>query len=266
MCFSPQRREIFRHQTFKKWSRTLSFLTCSLGNVPSRHNGVQFFDIASTKNASEPRCLVRFDWPMCFAPQRRTIFDIGTTKSGLFCTFWLTNVLLATATCNFSTSELQKVLRRWGALYIFTSKCAFRDSTVQFLISPRTTWLRTRRFNRPTFRLTRHTNHWKNTAFRDFSNMWRGCIFFLLTFLRYGIFFLLTWLLHSAFQLSILSEVRLLNFLRSLMEKLLNPRISFSKPAHEYVFVWNTHIYIYINIWIMSYRMPSANNAKYLSS
>ena len=38
------------------------------------------------------------------------------------------------------------------------------------------------RFNEPTFRLTRHTNHWKNTAFRDSSNIWRGCIFFLLTF------------------------------------------------------------------------------------
>ena len=44
------------------------------------------------------------------------------------------------------------------------------------------TWLRARRFNRPTFRLTRHTHHWKNTAFRGFSNIWRGCIFFLLTF------------------------------------------------------------------------------------
>ena len=65
---------------------------------------------------------------------------------------------------------------------IFTSKCASRHSGVQFLISPLTTWLRTRCFNEPTFRLTRHTNHWKNTAFRDFSIIWRGCIFFLLTF------------------------------------------------------------------------------------
>ena len=65
---------------------------------------------------------------------------------------------------------------------ILTWKCASRHSGVQFLISPLTTWLRTRRFNEPTFRLTRHTNHWKNTAFRDFSNIWRGWIFFLLTF------------------------------------------------------------------------------------
>ena len=91
-------------------------------------------------------------------------------------------MLLATAACNFSTSQLQKVLRTPEFFSIFTSKCASRYSGVQFLFSPLTTWLRTRRFNEPTFRITRHTNHWKNAAFRDFSNIWRGCIFFLLTF------------------------------------------------------------------------------------
>ena len=123
---------------------------------------------------------------MCFSPQRRAIFQHRNFKKWsehvVFCTFSLENVLLATAACNFSTSELQKVLRTPQFLGIFTSKCASRYSGVQFLISPLTTWLRTRRFNEPTFRLTRHTNHWKNTAFRDFSNIWRGCIFFLLTF------------------------------------------------------------------------------------
>ena len=123
---------------------------------------------------------------MCFSPQRRAIFPHRNFKkwseADVFCTFWLQTVLLATAACNFSTSQLQKVVRSWCVLYIFTSKCASRRSGVQFLISPLTTWLRTRRFNEPTFRLTRHTNHRKNTAFRDFSNIWRGCIFFLLTF------------------------------------------------------------------------------------
>ena len=123
---------------------------------------------------------------MCFSPQRRAIFRHLNfkkwSKHAVFCTFSLPNVLFATAACNFSTSELQKVLRSWHVLYIFTSTCAFRHSGVQFLISPLSSDLRTRRFNRPTFRLTRHTNHWKNTAFRDFSNIWRGCIFFLLIF------------------------------------------------------------------------------------
>ena len=123
---------------------------------------------------------------MRLSPQRRAIFPHRNFKKCpetiSFLTFWLQNVLLATAACNFSTSQLQKVLRTPQSFSIFTSKCASRHSGVQFLISPLTTWLHTRRFNEPTFRLTRHTNHWKNTAFRDFSNIWRGWIFFLLTF------------------------------------------------------------------------------------
>ena len=106
---------------------------------------------------------------MCFSPQRRAIFQ------HLKCFSPQRRAI-------FPTSQRQKVLRTPQFFSIFTSKCASRYSGVQFLISPLTTWLRTRRFNEPTFRLTRHTNHLKNTAFRDFSNIWRGCIFFLLTF------------------------------------------------------------------------------------
>ena len=164
---------------------------------------------------------------MCLSPQRRAIFRHLNFKkcseADVFCAFSLQNVLRATGACNFSLSELQKVLRNWCVLFIFTSKCVFRHSGVQFLISPVATWLRTRRFNRPIFRLTRHTNHWKNTAFRDFSNIWRGCVFFLLSLAL--IFFLLTWLLYSAFELSILSEVRLLNFLRLVSIQVLQIRI-----------------------------------------
>ena len=131
-------------------------------------------------------CFVHFHFKMCFSPQRRAISQHLNFKkwseANVFCTFSLQNVLLATAACNFSTSQLQKVVWDRQFFSILTSKCASHHSGVQFLISPVTTWLRTRRFNEPTFRLTRHTNHWKNTAFRDSSNIWRGCIFFLLTF------------------------------------------------------------------------------------
>ena len=41
-------------------------------------------------------------------------------------------MLFATAACNFSTSELQKVLRRLQFFNIFTSECAFRHSRVHF--------------------------------------------------------------------------------------------------------------------------------------
>ena len=42
----------------------------------SRHNGVHFFDISTSK--SGPRCFVHFDLEMCFAPQRRAIFHLSS--------------------------------------------------------------------------------------------------------------------------------------------------------------------------------------------
>ena len=47
---------------------------------------------------------------------------------GVFCTFWLGNVLRATTACTFSTSQLRQVVRTWCALYILTSKCASRHN------------------------------------------------------------------------------------------------------------------------------------------
>ena len=212
----------------------------------SRHSGVQFFDIGTSKSAPRPSVFLHFDLEMCFWPQRRAIFQhlnfkkckCASRHSGVqffkhldfkkcseslsFLPFWLGNVLLATAACNFSTSQLQKVLRTPQFFNILTWKRASRHSGVQFLISPLTTWLRTRRFNEPTFRLTRHTNHWKNTAFRDFSNIWRGWIFFLLTFALLHLlssdftFFCLYFisLLFICFSTLHFSEVYYLNFLR----------------------------------------------------
>ena len=126
-------------------------------------------------------------------------------------------MLRATTACTFSTSQLPKVVREWCVLYILTSKCASRHNGVQIFISHLASWLRTRRFSEPTFRASGATHHWKNAVFRDFPTFSRICIFFLLT-LSLLIFSLLIFSLltlpTSAFQLSILSEVSLLNFLR----------------------------------------------------
>ena len=118
-------------------------------------------------------------------------------------------MLRATTACTFSTSQLAKVVRSSSALSILTWKCASRHNGVHFFMSHLASWLRTRRFSEPTFRPSGATNHWKNTVNRDFPIFSRICIFFLL------ILSLLT-RLTSAFQLSILSEVSLLNFLRQL--------------------------------------------------
>ena len=183
MCFAPQRRALFRH----------------------------FCDIWTSKSGPRPSVFNTFYLEMCFAPQRRALFRHRNfqkwSERGVFCTFWLGNVLRATTACTFSTSQLPKVVRSSSALSILTWKCASRHNGVQLFISHLASWLHTRRFSEPTFRPTGATNHWKNTVFRDFPTFSRICIFLLL------ILSLLT-LLTSAFQLSILSEVSLLNFLR----------------------------------------------------
>ena len=254
MCFAPQRRALFQHPNLKKWREHVVFCTFWLGNVlrattactfstsqlpkvvrtwcvlhiltskcASRHNGVLFFNISTSKSGPTMVCFVHFDFEMCFAPQRRALFRHRNfqkwSDNGVFCTFWLGNVLRATTACTFSTSQLPKVVRPWCVLYILTSKCALRHNGVQLFISHLASWLRTRRFSEPTFRPSGAPNHWKNTVFRDFPTFSRISIFFLLT-LSLLLFFLLIFLFSlplpcSAFHLSILSEVWLLNFLRS---------------------------------------------------
>ena len=216
MCFAPQRRALFPHRNFQKrseaevfcafWLRNVlhatTACTFSISQLPkvlrswgalyiltwkcaSRHNGVHFFHIATSKSGLRLRCFVHFDFEMCFTPQRRALFPHRNfqkcSEAEVLCTFWLGNVLRATTACTFSTSQLPKVLRSWGALYILTWKCASRHNGVQFFISHLPSGLRTRRFSEPTFRPSGATNHWKNTVFRDFPTFSRACIFFRLT-------------------------------------------------------------------------------------
>ena len=75
-------------------------------------------------------------------------------------------------------------------------------------------WLRTRRFSE--LRPFGATNHWKNTVLRDFPTFSHTWVFFLLRLFFDFCFFSSSSLTLpiSAFHLSILSEVWLLNFLR----------------------------------------------------
>ena len=73
----------------------------------SRHKGVHFFDIATSKSGPTMRCFVHFDFETCFAPQRRALFRHRNfqkwSDAEVLCTFWLGNVLRATTACNFSS-------------------------------------------------------------------------------------------------------------------------------------------------------------------
>ena len=196
---------------------------------------------------------------MCFAPQRRALFQHLNfqkwSEAEVFCTFWLGNVLRATTAFTFLTSQLPKVVRDRQFLTLLTWKCASRHNGVQFFIAPVASWLRTRRFSEPTFRPSGATNHWKNTVFRDFPTFSRICIFCLLT-LSLLIFYLLIFLFSlplpcSAFHLSILSEVWLLNFLRK---------------AYIYIYIYNyisVCVYIYIYMYIYIYKYVNTQIYKY---
>ena len=244
VCFAPQRRALFRHLNRQKWSEHGVFCTFWLGNVlrattactfstseppkvvrtwcvlyiftstcASRHNGVHFFDISTSKSGPTLVCFVHFHFEMCFAPQRRALFrHLNFQKwsdAGVLCTCSLRNVLRATTACTFSTSQLPKVVRTWCVLYILTWKCASRHNGVHFFdistsksgpnpsvfntfyfqmcfaplfISHLPRCVRTRRFSEPTFQPSGATKPRKNTVFRDFPTFSRTCIFFLLIF------------------------------------------------------------------------------------
>ena len=163
---------------FKKCSEDDSFSTFSLPNTAA----CNFSTLARTKVVQTRHVL--------YILTSELLHFKKCSEDDSFSTFSLPHVLFATAACNFSTSALTKVLSECGVFDIFTSecafrhsrvhffiirtykngpntscfvhftsKCAFRYSGVQFLMYPLSSDLRTRRFNRPTFRLTRPTNH-----------------------------------------------------------------------------------------------------------
>ena len=216
MCFAPQRRALFRHLNLQKWCETLVFLTFWLRNVlrattactfstseppkvvrtpgvfniltskcASRLNGVHFFDISTSKSGPNVVCFVHFDFEMCFAPERRALFRHLNFKkwSGavVFCTFWLRNVLRATTACNFSSLI-------WPASSAPAALASLLFDPPEPQIIGKTQWIAT---------------------FLPFAHLTLSLLlFFFLIFL-----FSLP-LPCSAFHLSILSEVWLLNFLR----------------------------------------------------
>ena len=57
----------------------------------SRHNGVHFFDISTSKSCPNLVCFVLFDFETCFAPQRRALLRHlnfqNWSENGVLCAF-----------------------------------------------------------------------------------------------------------------------------------------------------------------------------------
>ena len=216
--------------------RTPSVLYILTWKCASHHNGVHFFEIWISKSGPKlvcfvhfdfkltfstsqlPKvvrswcvyvCFVHFDFKMCFAPERCALFrHLNFQKwsgPGVFCTFWLANVLRATTACNFSCliwpagsapAALASLLFDPPGPQIIGKTQCFAVSRLSYLFA-----------------------HLRLLSSDSFSSL----IFSLLLSL-----FSLP-LPCSAFHLSILSEVWLLNLLRSL--KYMFPPV---KAAHGY--------------------------------
>ena len=99
MCFAPQRRALFHATTACTFStsqlpkviRTWCVLYILTSKCASRHNGVHFFNISTSKSGPRMVCFVHFDFKMCFAPQRRALFRHRNfqkwSDNGVLCTF-----------------------------------------------------------------------------------------------------------------------------------------------------------------------------------
>ena len=175
----------FSTSQLPKVVRTWCVLYILTWKCASRHNGVHFFHIATSKSGLSMVCFVHFDLEMCFAPQRRALFLHRNfekwSDTEVFCTFLLQNLLRATTACNFSV--------------LISPDVSAPAALASLLFDPLEPQIIGKTQYFATF-----------LPFRDFPTFSRICIFFLLT-LSLLIFLFSLPLPCSAFHLSILSEV-----------------------------------------------------------
>ena len=62
-------------KTGQKWHTHLCGLYILTSKCASRHNGLHFFDISTAKSGPKLVCFVHVDFKICFAPQRRALFQ-----------------------------------------------------------------------------------------------------------------------------------------------------------------------------------------------
>ena len=105
------------------------FFTSWLGNVLRATTTCTFFDISTSKSAPRLRFFSHLNFETCFPPQRRTLFEYlnfqKRSERRVFCAFWLENVLRAKTACNFSTSQLPKVLQTCQFFITFDFEVSF---------------------------------------------------------------------------------------------------------------------------------------------
>ena len=128
MCFAPQRRALFRHLNFQKWSVNGVFCYILTWKCASRHNGVHFFDISTSKSGPTMVCLYILTWKCASRHNGVHFFDISTSKSGpnpwCFVHFDLQMCFAPQRRALFRHLNFQKWSENGVLCYILTCKCA----------------------------------------------------------------------------------------------------------------------------------------------
>ena len=134
MCFTPQRRALFRHLNFQKRSEPGVLCTFWLGNV-LRATTAYTFSTSQLPKAVRSWCVLYIlTWKCASRHNGVHLFDISTSNQ------W---------------SEREVFLA------FFTYKCGSRHHGVQFFISHLASWLRTHRSSEVTFPPSGAPNQWK---------------------------------------------------------------------------------------------------------
>ena len=150
MCFSLQRRAIFPHRNFKKWSETVSFYDFDLKMCFSPQRRA-IFQHRNFQKWSEPVARGAFLLKMCFSPQRRAIFQHRNFQK------WSEPVARGAFLLKMCFSPQRRAI-----FHVFSEQPPPHPC-----------------FSEVTFRLQPTHKTLQNTAFRDFSNISRLLIFFL---------------------------------------------------------------------------------------
>ena len=224
-----------------KWVRATTACTFSTSQLPkvvrtwcvlyiltstrvSRHNGVHFFDISTSKSGPNMVFFVHFDFEMCLAPQLRALFrhlNFQKWSEGeVVLAFSLANVLRATTACNFSS-----LIWPAGSAPAALASLLCSISRLSYLFA--------------------HLDLLSSETFSFWSS-------FLFSSLLFSSLTLTT----SAFHLSIVSEVWLLNFLRWFIWLYICICICICICIYIFISICTClyiYMYVYINVYVYVY-------------
>ena len=73
-CIIPEACHAKQYLNVHKCSEPVRFFTRLTSKCASRHSGMHFFDISTSKLAPTLKCFVHFEFQMCFVPKRHALF------------------------------------------------------------------------------------------------------------------------------------------------------------------------------------------------